>query len=176
MCIHVYVFTCIHVYIVYIVYNDAMQLSVVHSETTHFTDTYIGHNWVVLTWRSSQSIRLTARRPALLPIPTFYLPSVYSQCTVPDMAYNVFSGTLNPTAPFTRHNLLSNRLSTGSTGCTVYTNTQPVVKPVWQPVWQPAVSCKQISNRLYNRFDNRLDVCLHDTTGCQTDCTIGCIV
>ena len=27
-----------------------------------------------------------------------------------------------------------------------------------------------------NGFDNRLNVCIHDTTGCQTGLTIGCIV
>jgi len=32
------------------------------------------------------------------------------------------------------------------------------------------------STRLSNPFKNRLDVCLHDTAGCQTSCTTGCIV
>jgi len=27
-----------------------------------------------------------------------------------------------------------------------------------------------------NRFDNRLNVCIHDTNGCQTGFTTGCIV
>jgi len=66
----------------------------------------------------------------------------------------------------------------------------------------PFTRYSRLSNRLYNRFDNRLyrvnkhptgcqtgcqtnqlDVCLHDTAGCQTDCshcttalTTGCIV
>jgi len=80
----------------------------------------------------------------------------------------------------------------------VYT-IQPVVKLVVQPVWQPAVSCKQTYNRfdkhglttilkeqqcsfnrlsiqLSNGFDNRLNVCIHDTTGCETGLTTGCIV
>jgi len=51
-------------------------------------------------------------------------------------------------APFTRYNLLSNRLK--------------------------VVLCIQTFNRLSNpfdnRFDNQLDVCLHDATGCQTGC------
>ena len=50
------------------------------------------------------------------------------------------------------------------------------LQPVVNPVWQPAVSCKQTMNRLSNRFDNRLNVCIHDTTGCQTGLTTGCIV
>jgi len=86
----------------------------------------------------------------------------------------------NHKAPFTRYNLLSNRLDNRlyrvykhSTGC----------QTVWQPVWQPGASCIQpfvkavvnpfwqpveltnsgcSFNRLYNWFDNRLDVCLHD--------------
>ena len=33
-------------------------------------------------------------------------------------------------APFTRYNMLSNRLSNLTTGCVVHTNTQPAVKPV----------------------------------------------
>jgi len=37
-------------------------------------------------------------------------------------------------------------------------NIQPVVKPVVKPV------------------DNRVNVCIHDTTGCQTGLTTGCIV
>ena len=45
-------------------------------------------------------------------------------------------------APFTRYNLLSNRL-----------NEQWLFV---QPVWQTAVSCRQTSNRFWNRFDNRL--------------------
>jgi len=28
-------------------------------------------------------------------------------------------------------------------------------------------------NQLYSQFDNRMDVCLQDTAGCQTGCTIG---
>ena len=31
-------------------------------------------------------------------------------------------------------------------------------------------------NRLSERFDNRLNVCTHDTTGCETGLTTGCIV
>ena len=31
-------------------------------------------------------------------------------------------------------------------------------------------------NRLSNGFDNRLNVCIHDTTGCHTGLTTGCIV
>ena len=31
-------------------------------------------------------------------------------------------------------------------------------------------------NLLSNRFDNRLNVCIHDTTGCQTGLTTGCIM
>ena len=47
-------------------------------------------------------------------------------------------------APFTRYNLLSNRLSNlFDNRLYRVTNIQPVVKPVWQPVWQPAVSCIQ---------------------------------
>jgi len=43
--------------------------------------------------------------------------------------------------------------------------------------------CNRLDNRLYtqysrlsNGFDNRLNVCIHDTTGCQTGLTTGCIV
>jgi len=73
-----------------------------------------------------------------------------------------FSWPYDCKAPFTRHNLLSNRFdnpvnvcihdTTGcqtrcqtdlTTGCIVYTNIQPVVEPVWQSVWQTAVSCIQ---------------------------------
>jgi len=31
-------------------------------------------------------------------------------------------------------------------------------------------------NLFSNRFDNRVNVCIHDTTGCQTGMTTGCIV
>jgi len=31
-------------------------------------------------------------------------------------------------------------------------------------------------NLFSNRFDNRVNVCIHDTTGCQTGLTTGCIV
>jgi len=50
--------------------------------------------------------------------------------------------------PFTRYNLLSKKtgLTTGST------------------------------SRLSNGFDNRLNVCIHDTAGCQTGLSTGCIV
>jgi len=34
----------------------------------------------------------------------------------------------------------------------------------------------RLSNPFDNQFDNRLDVCLHDTAGCQTGLTTGCIV
>jgi len=88
----------------------------------------------------------------------------------------------------------------------VYT-IEPVVKPHWQlavsciqlvvkPVVQPSLTTDWTNSgcsfntaertvaarsmRLSNRCDNRLDVCLHDTAGCQTGCTIclttGCIV
>jgi len=44
----------------------------------------------------------------------------------------------------------------------------------------PFTPYNQLSIQLYNRGDNRLDVCLHDTAGCQTECTTslttGCIV
>jgi len=76
-------------------------------------------------------------------------------------------------APFTRYNLLSNRLYR------VYKHSTG-----WQPVWQTAVSCIQpvvkpivqpdlttdwtnsgcsFNTVVNNLFDNRLDVCLHDT-------------
>jgi len=52
---------------------------------------------------------------------------------------------------------------------------------VWQPVTQPvewtmAVCSTLLSNQLSNPLDNQLDVCLHDTAGCQTGLTTGCIV
>jgi len=65
----------------------------------------------------------------------------------------------------------------------------PVWQPCWtnshcsfnrgvQPVWQPAVYkiqpfCQTVCS---TQFDNRLNVCIHDTTGCQTGFTTGCIV
>jgi len=80
-------------------------------------------------------------------------------------------------APFTRYNLLSNRLSNrfgNRVNVCIHETTGGL----------PVVSCMQTFNRLSNpfdnRFDNRLDVCLHDTAGCQTGCTTrlttGCIV
>jgi len=52
------------------------------------------------------------------------------------------------------------RCQTGlTTGCIMYTNTQPAVKPVWQPVWQTAVTCIQpvVKPVWQTRFDNRLN-------------------
>jgi len=78
-------------------------------------------------------------------------------------------------APFTRYNLLSNRLSFNRlsnpfdnllycvTGCQTGCTTQFDILLTFNTV-------------VNNRFDNRLDVCLHDTAGCQTVCTTGCIV
>jgi len=40
----------------------------------------------------------------------------------------------------------------------------------------PFTRYNRLSNRLYNGFDNRLNVCIHNTTGCQTGLTTGCIV
>jgi len=56
---------------------------------------------------------------------------------------------------------------------------KPVVKRIWQPVWQPCWTNSTVrSTRLQqhgltNTFDNQLNVCIHDTTGCQTDLTTG---
>ena len=174
LCRGVHVYTCLRVYVCIhcvhcVQWCDAVVSNALRDDTFH---RHTGENSLVLTWRSSQSIRLTARRPALLP--TYLLSSV---CLLsihrPNMAYNVFSGTLNPTAPFTRHNLLSNRLSTGSTGCIVYTNIQPVVKLVWQPVGCLFTRYSRLSNRLYNPvwqpvwqpFDNRFDNKLYRVNG-----------
>jgi len=49
---------------------------------------------------------------------------------------------------------------------TIQPVVKPVVKPDWQLVWQ-LVQC------LYTRY-NRLSI--HDTTGCQTGWTTGCIL
>ena len=98
--------------------------------------------------------------------------------------------------PFTRYNRLSNRLlSTGcQTGCCVKpVVVKPVVKrfdnrvertdcsfnrlsnQVVQRVWQPAVYTIHVDTAvLSNRLSN--NVCIHDTTGCQTGLTTGCIV
>jgi len=88
-------------------------------------------------------------------------------------------------------------LTTGLTnGCIVYTagcqtgfwqpcwrnirSFNTVVKRsnrVWQPVERTvAVRSTRLSNLFDNWFENRLDVCLHDTAGCQTGLTTGCIM
>jgi len=81
---------------------------------------------------------------------------------------------VHPKAPFTWHNLLSNRFdnqlnvcmhdTTGrqtslTTGCIVYRNIQLVIKPVWQP------GCL---TRLTTGWTNG---CIVYTAGCQTGCT-----
>ena len=72
-----------------------------------------------------------------------------------------------------------------NSGCSFNTVVKPVVKPVVQrgltTGWtNSAVRSTRLSNRLSNPFDkwfdNRLNVCLHDTAGCQTRLTTGCIV
>jgi len=91
--------------------------------------------------------------------------------------------------PFTRYSRLSNQLSNcvernnrfdnrveqtavHSTGCqtALYNRFDN----------QLYTRYSRFSNRLSNGFDNRLNICIHDTTGCQTDLTIGlttsCIV
>ena len=79
----------------------------------------------------------------------------------------------NSKAPFTRYNLLSNRLSIrfdnrvnvcihDTTGCTTGCQrgcTTRVDNRLNEQLF--------VQRGCQNRFDNRLDVCLHDTAGCQ---------
>jgi len=99
----------------------------------------------------------------------------------------------DPQAPFTRHNLLSNRsdnrvnvcihdttscqthCQTGcqmrlTTGCIVYTNIQPVVKPclsnrLYNPVWQPVERTAVRSTRFSIRLSNPFDNRLYRVNG-----------
>jgi len=85
-----------------------------------------------------------------------------------------YSRSNNCKAPFTRYNLLSNRLYTRYNRLSNPLSNR-LYNPVWQPVERTAVRSTRLSNWLSNpfgnRFDNRLDVCLHDTAGCQTGYT-----
>jgi len=91
-----------------------------------------------------------------------------------------FDSPLFSHTPFTRYNQLSNRLYNGfdnrvertanvrSTGCQtgLYNRFDNRLNTRYS----------RLSNRLSNGFDNWLNVCIHDTTGCQTGLTTGCIV
>jgi len=78
------------------------------------------------------------------------------------MAYNVFSGTLNPTARLHDTTCCQTGCIHDKTGC--QTGCQPI---------QPVVSCIQTFNRLSSRFDNRLYRVNKHPTGCQTSFTTG---
>jgi len=87
---------------------------------------------------------------------------------------------MNINTPFTRYNRLSNRLynwfdnraeriaTVRSTGCQtrLYNRFDN-----WLYTWY-----SRLSKWLWNGFDNRLNVCIHDTTGCTTGLTTGCVV
>jgi len=94
--------------------------------------------------------------------------------------------------PFTRYNRLYDRfdnrlylVNKRPTGCQTRLTTgwmfvytiQPVDNRFDNHVEQTAtVRSTGCHIGLYNRFDNRLNVCIHNTTGCQTSLTTGCIM
>jgi len=89
--------------------------------------------------------------------------------------------------PFTRYNRLSNQLYNRFDNRLYRVNKHPTS---CQTGCQPGL-CNRFDNRIDNRFDNglytrdrrlsnrlynRLNVCIHDTSGCQSGLTTGCIV
>ena len=77
-----------------------------------------------------------------------------------------YSRSNNCKAPFTRYNLLSNRLYTRYNRLSNPLSNR-LYNPVWQPVERTAVRSTRLSNWLSNPFDNGCQ------TGCQTRLTTG---